>query len=153
MEFTLEELITAFYKEVAKEKFPKVSREELGTVCRAPSAFIKFHMKRDDLPTIQVLHLGKFAVSYNKAQHLRAETKEQHYKGWITDETYAKRMEGYEKLMARLSDRDKEKALAAEAAKKAKVSSLEIIDDTEPTNIIIEDDTEDEEPDEDFEEE
>ena len=100
-------LIDAFYKEVAKDKFPNISKEEIAIMCRAIPLFIRTHMKRDDLPTIQIKHLGKFSVSYSKAIHLRNANEADFRAGYTVLERYEEKKAALDRVIARIVERDK----------------------------------------------
>ena len=136
MELSIDDIVKEYYP-LIKDKYPSITKDECTTICKSIFYFIKKHMKSTDFPTIQIKHLGKFAVSPAKIIHLRNENRVLFLTKQISEETFLRRKEGFTFILERMKHKEQE-------------SDLIIIDDTEDeVKIQIEDDTPDTDDDED----
>jgi len=124
-EIPFNDLVGMFYNEHIKVKYPKtnIPKEEIDRICRTPFLFVRKNMKRDDFPTIRLLHLGRFTVLENKVRKLTSDNETDYLAGHISPETYERRKAGFEAILSRFLHPERER--------------LQIIDDTEDTPSYI----------------
>ena len=99
----LQQIIEAYYESV-KQDFPKVTKSQFEVACWAAHNFIADMMEDDNLPTIEVVYFGTFAVYDGKLENILDKLKRDKNAGRITEMEFMVKWGEYINLLTKLKE-------------------------------------------------
>lgn len=99
----LEQIIEDYYEE-AKGDNPGITKHQFITACWAAHDFIVEMIEEPNLPTIEIIYFGTFAVYEGKIENLLSKVKIGKNAGRVSEPEFIEKWNGYKELLQKLKD-------------------------------------------------